>query len=134
MVALVSGALAVVDGYLALTVPESAPLVLVFPYASGEWDEAAGTLSYEGAVYRLGDPTQVGGGTVGRDSHRLGDGARSVPPCGVDRLFLVGLATPSLSRRAGHAGPTRGSATARRRRTGTRPATPRPWPRRGPTT
>ena len=90
MAAVFHGTLAVVDGYLVLAYfSDDPPVIPLFPYGSATWDDASGTLTYEGVPYRVGDEIMLGGGAVDRDSYPLGD-KHSVPSCDIDRLFLAG--------------------------------------------
>ena len=88
------GALAVAGGCLALTYGSGEAVLPVFPYGSTTWDPATETLTFGGETYQIGDTLQYGGGSVGRGSHRLGEGARFIPPCEIERPFLVSPPRP----------------------------------------
>ena len=89
------GALAVVDGCLAFSYRSGEAVLPVFPYGSTTWDPATETLTSGGKTYGLGDTLRYGGGSAERGFHRFGEGARFIPPCAIDRLFLVSPPRPT---------------------------------------
>jgi hypothetical protein len=66
------------------------PMLLVFPYGSGVWDDAKRSFTYKGKEIRIGEPISLGGGTIPNlDYLKKGKYKYDVPDCGTTYLFLV---------------------------------------------
>ncbi len=91
MMSVGAGALGVETNCLVLLGFGEGPVLLVFPYGQGAWDDAKRVFVWRGAEYRLNDPITVNGGGAAPDSGSLGAGAHDLAGCAVEgrQLFLV---------------------------------------------
>lgn len=83
------GTLAVVNNCLVISNKEIPPMLPIFPYDSGVWDDAKRTFTYKGKVIRIGDPIEVGGGTIQNLDNLKEFGKYDVPDCGINEFWLA---------------------------------------------
>ena len=83
------GVLSRLGGCLIVTAPNGIRVQPVFPAGKARWDEAAGTLSYGGRQYRLGDTITLGGGGVASPSTYSDEPGVRIADCPVSELFAV---------------------------------------------
>jgi hypothetical protein len=84
------GQLAIVNNCLVMQDHQGAPpTLLIFPYDSGVWDDAKRTFTFGGKVIRIGEPIEVGGGSIQNLDHLKAFGKYDVPDCGTNYFFQV---------------------------------------------
>lgn len=84
-----SGVLSRLGGCLVVTAPNGIQVQPVFPAGKAAWDEASGTLNFEGKSYRPGDRIEFGGGGVGSPSAYARETGVEIAPCGATRIWAV---------------------------------------------
>lgn len=84
-----SGVLSRLDGCLVVTAPNGIQVQPVFPAGKAGWDEASGTLSFQGRSYRSGDSIEFGGGTVSSPSAYARQTGVELAPCAVSTIWSV---------------------------------------------
>jgi hypothetical protein len=83
------GTLAIVNNCLVMSNKDAPPTLVIFPYHNGVWDDATRTFTYEGKVITIGEPIEVGGGSIQNFDYLKANGKYDVPDCGITELFLV---------------------------------------------
>jgi hypothetical protein len=83
------GVLSRLDGCLVVTASNGRRVQPVFPAGKARWDEAAGTLSFAGRLYRTGDRIALGGGGVSSPSAYAREAGVRLADCPVAELFAV---------------------------------------------
>jgi hypothetical protein len=61
---MLTGTLAISNNCLVVTTLDSAPMLLIFPYGVGVWDDAKQTLTLDGKVMRIGETIRLRGGPI----------------------------------------------------------------------
>jgi hypothetical protein len=89
MTALVVGSLAVVNNCLVISSKDAPPILPIFPYGTGVWDDAKQTFTYRGKVIRIGETIETGGGGIQLDTLKEMRIKYDVPDCGVTNFVLV---------------------------------------------
>jgi hypothetical protein len=89
MDALNGGTLAIVNNCLVITNQGAPPILPIFPYGIGVWDDAKQTFTFEGKVIRIGETIQVGGGRIPDFEWLKETGKYYDPNCGITNLWLV---------------------------------------------
>jgi hypothetical protein len=83
------GLLSRLGGCLVVTAPNGIQVQPVFPAGKAVWDEASGTLSFQGRSYRPGDSIDFGGGTVSSPSAYARQTGVELAPCAVSKIWSV---------------------------------------------
>jgi hypothetical protein len=89
MTALVVGSLAVVNNCLVISSKDAPPILPIFPYGTGVWDDAKQTFTYRGKVIRIGETIETGGGGIQLDTLKEMRIKYDVPDCGVTNFLLA---------------------------------------------
>jgi hypothetical protein len=89
MDALNGGTLDIVNNCLVMTNQDAPPILPIFPYGIGVWDDAKQTFTFEGKVIRIGETIQVGGGRIPDFEWLKETGKYYDPDCGIKSLWLV---------------------------------------------
>lgn len=84
-----SGLLSRLGGCLVVTAPNGIRVQPVFPAGKAVWDEASGTLIFEGKSYSPGDSIEFGGGTVSSPSAYARETGVELAPCAVSKIWAV---------------------------------------------
>lgn len=83
------GVLSRLGGCLVVTAPNGIQVQPVFPAGKAAWDEASGTLRFQGRSYRPGDSIEFGGGTVSSPSAYARQTGVELASCAASRIWAV---------------------------------------------
>lgn len=90
LLAVLKGRLGIANNCLVMQDHQGAPpILLIFPYDSGVWDDAKRTFTYEGKVIRIGETIKVGGGSIQNPDSLKEYGKYELPDCGANHFFRV---------------------------------------------
>jgi hypothetical protein len=81
------GRLAVVNNCLVTNDSKGNPILLIFPYDRGVWDDAKQTFTFEGKVIKIGEPIELTGGSIQNLDDLKAFGKYDVPDCGANYFF-----------------------------------------------
>ncbi|HEX9948051.1 MAG TPA: hypothetical protein VGA98_10970 [Allosphingosinicella sp.] len=83
------GILSRLGGCLVVTLGNGRAVHPVFPSGKATWDEASGTLRFEGKIYRPGDRIILGGGGITSPSAYARESGVEIAPCPEENLWAV---------------------------------------------
>jgi hypothetical protein len=87
---MLTGTLAIFNNCLVATTLDSSPMLLIFPYGVGVWDDAKQTLTLDGKVMRIGETIRLRGGPLTSfDLIKEGRQKYYDPDCGIKDLWLA---------------------------------------------
>jgi hypothetical protein len=82
-----NGRLAIVNNCLVTHDSKDNPILLIFPYDRGVWDDAKQTFTFEGKVIGIGEPIELTGGSIQNLDDLKAFGKYDVPDCGANYFF-----------------------------------------------
>jgi hypothetical protein len=89
MAARLVGTLAVVNNCLVMSYEDAPPMLPIFPYGIGVWDDAKQTFTFKGKVIGIGETIEFGGGGIDLDTLKEDGIKYDVPDCGITNFVLA---------------------------------------------